>query len=199
MSSDAEPSLIFDLGGVIVDHDNALLLDRLGALLDDRPAREDLAAFVAGSGVGNGSVPALGLFARMRDRYGSSATSEQFLDAWSCHFSLNAEVYSLLEATRTARPIVLCSNTNAAHWDFINSRFAIDRLVAKAILSHECGCEKPQAEIYRLAAAAHGREPAACLFVDDLAANVEAAERLGFQTHHFKGVDGLRRALETSA
>jgi hypothetical protein len=87
------------------------------------------------------------------------------------------------------RPFVICSNTNAAHWDFLNRRCGLDRLAAKAILSHECGCEKPAPEIYRLAAAAHGREPSECLFVDDLAAQVEAAKALGFHTHHFMGYE----------
>jgi HAD superfamily hydrolase (TIGR01509 family) len=117
------------------------------------------------------------------------AAEAEFLDAWTCHFTLKPDVYKLLEAMKATRPFVICSNTNAAHWDFLNRRCGLDRLAAKAILSHECGCEKPAPEIYRLAAAAHGREPSECLFVDDLAAQVEAAKALGFHTHHFMGYE----------
>jgi FMN phosphatase YigB (HAD superfamily) len=190
------PHLILDLGGVIVDHDNAMSYDRLIGLLEERPTRAELAALIAASGIGDGSLKADDLFARLRELYGSSATGQEFLDAWTCHFTLKEDVYRLLEAAKTSRPFVICSNTNAAHWDYLNRRYGLDSLAASAVLSHECGCEKPGSEIYLLAAAAHGREPEECLFVDDLTVNVEAARALGFQTHHFTGYDGFRRVFE---
>lgn len=189
--------LILDLGGVIVDHDNALSYDRLIALLHERPTRDEIGAFIAASGVGAGSLTALDLFARLRARYGSEAGEAEFLDAWTCHFTLKEDVYRLLEASKATRPFVICSNTNAGHWDFLNRCYGLDRLAAKAVLSHECGCEKPAPEIYRLAAAAHGCAPDQCLFVDDLAVNVATARALGFHTHHFTGYDGFRRVFES--
>jgi FMN phosphatase YigB (HAD superfamily) len=186
---------VLDLGGVIVDHDNALSFDRLIALLERRPTRDEIAATIAGSGVGNGSVTAEGLFARLRAAYGSDAPEKAFLDAWTCHFTVKTDVYRLLQANKATRPFVICSNTNAAHWDFLNRRFSLDQLAMKAILSHECGCEKPAADIYLRAAAAHGCPPEECLFVDDLAANVAAARALGFQTHHFTGFEAFRMAV----
>ncbi len=191
--------LILDLGGVIVDHDNAMSFDRLINLLDERPTRGQLAAFIAASGIGDGWLDADGLFGRLRRRYGSSASPAEFLDAWTCHFSLKHDVYRLLEAMKATQPIVLCSNTNAAHWDFLNRRYALDRIAKKAILSHECGYEKPKPEIYLLAAAAHGCEPCECLFVDDLAINVDAAKSLGFQTHHFTGYEAFQRLFDCPA
>ena len=194
---DGRLRLIIDLGGVIVDHNNAMSFDRLIELLEARPTRGELAALIAASGVGDGSLTAQGLFDRLRDRYGSTASQEKFLDAWTCHFTLKPDVYRLLDAIKAARPFVICSNTNAAHWDFLNRLYRLDRLAAKAILSHECGCEKPKPAIYRLAAAAHGCEPSECLFVDDLAVNVDAAKKLGFHTHQFMGYDAFRRIIAT--
>ena len=188
--------LILDLGGVIVDHDNAKLYRRLTELLTVRPTRVELAQFIAGQGVGVGRTTAEDLFKRMRERYGSHASQAEFLDAWSCHFSLKEEVYGLLELMRSERPFVICSNTNAAHWDYLNQRYRLDELALAAILSHEVKCEKPSAEIYFRAAAAHGVRPEDCLFVDDLEANVAAAQRLGFHTHHFTEFEPFREALE---
>jgi FMN phosphatase YigB (HAD superfamily) len=191
-----QPRLILDLGGVIVDHDNALCYDRLIVLLDKPPTRAEIAGVIATSGVGNGSVTAEGLFDALRERYGSAASEAQFLEAWSCHFTLKEDVHRLLIDIKAARPIVICSNTNAAHWNFLNDRYELDRLAAKAILSHECRCEKPKPEIYLRAAAAHGAEPHECLFIDDLVANIEGAKALGFQTHHFTGYEAFREAVE---
>jgi glucose-1-phosphatase len=187
--------LVLDLGGVIVDHDNAKCFDRLLALLKDPPTRDALALFVGATGVGNGSVDANRLFELMRQRYGSDASSQQFLAAWTCHFSLKQDVFQLLESMKDKNPIVLCSNTNAAHWDFLNDLYGLDQLAAKAILSHECGYEKPNKEIYLLAAAAHGCAPNQCLFVDDLAVNVDAAKALGFRTLQFTSFAAFRDLL----
>jgi hypothetical protein len=81
---------VLDLGGVIVDHDNALCLDRLIGLLEKPPTRDELASVVAASGIGNGSIDAAALFELIRQRYGSNSPLEEFLAAWTCHFSLRA-------------------------------------------------------------------------------------------------------------
>ena len=49
------------------------------------------------------------------------------------------------------------------------------------ISSAEEGLAKPEAEIYRRAAARLGLPPEACVFVDDYEANVRAAEELGMR------------------
>ena len=196
MKSTNGPKLILDLGGVIVDHDNAKCYRRLVELLTVRPTSAELAAFVAGQGVGVGRTTAEDLFERMRERYGSEAPQAEFLDAWSCHFTLKEDVCELLQSIRGERPFVICSNTNAAHWDHLNERYRLDELALAAILSHEVECEKPNAEIYFRAAAVHGVHPDDCLFVDDVEANVAAAQALGFHTHHFTGFEPFRRALE---
>jgi HAD superfamily hydrolase (TIGR01509 family) len=188
--------LIMDLGGVIVDHDNAKSYDRLIDLLEERPSRAGLAAFIAGTGLGKGHVSPEGLFEALRQQCGSSASQADFLAAWTCHFSLNREVFSFLESMRRTRPIVICSNTDAAHWEFLTHQYGVDKLAAKAVLSYECGFEKPSPELYLMAAAAHESEPQACLFVDDLLVNVEAAKSLGFRSHQFTGFDEFRRIVE---
>jgi FMN phosphatase YigB (HAD superfamily) len=188
--------LILDLGGVIVDQDNALSLDRLADLLQKPPARAKLAAVIKASGIGAGSLSAPQLFELLRERYGSRASQRDFLGAWTCHFTLKPDVYKLLRSIKATRPIVICSNTDAAHWNYLNRLYGLERLAITAILSFVCGCEKPGSEIYRLAAAAHGCEPHECLFVDDLLVNIEAAKALGFHTHHFTGYEAFRRAIE---
>ena len=47
------------------------------------------------------------------------------------------------------------------------------------VISHEVGLRKPDPAIYRLAAERLGLPPAACAFVDDVAANLAPAEALG--------------------
>jgi HAD superfamily hydrolase (TIGR01549 family) len=64
------------------------------------------------------------------------------------------------------------------------------------VISGELGLLKPDPEIYRAACERFGRPPQDFLFIDDTAANIEAARALGFEAHHFTDPAGLRPALQ---
>jgi 2-haloacid dehalogenase/putative hydrolase of the HAD superfamily len=64
------------------------------------------------------------------------------------------------------------------------------------LISAELGLLKPDPAIYREACARFGHAPADFLFIDDSAANIEAARALGFDTHHFTDPAALGPALE---
>ena len=55
------------------------------------------------------------------------------------------------------------------------------------IISHQVGLRKPDPAIYALTATKIGLLPAACVFVDDTAANLPAARDLGMGVVHFTG------------
>jgi putative hydrolase of the HAD superfamily len=60
------------------------------------------------------------------------------------------------------------------------TRFA--ELFDAVVISGEIGIRKPAPEIYALAAERLGREPARCVFVDDLAGNLKPAREIGMAT-----------------
>jgi HAD superfamily hydrolase (TIGR01509 family) len=72
---------------------------------------------------------------------------------------------------------------------------ALERL-AGIVISGDCGLLKPDPHIYRLACDRFGLEPATTLFVDDSAANIAAADALGFRTHHFTDPAAITPALK---
>ena len=60
------------------------------------------------------------------------------------------------------------------------------------------GCEgtrKPRPEFFHLLLRRHGLRPGQAIFIDDVAANVEAARRVGLAAHRFEGGDGLEAVL----
>jgi 2-haloacid dehalogenase/putative hydrolase of the HAD superfamily len=67
--------------------------------------------------------------------------------------------------------------------------------LADAVISGQERLVKPDPAIFRLAAERFGHAPADLLFVDDSAANIEAARALGFDVHHFTDPAALRPAL----
>ena len=64
------------------------------------------------------------------------------------------------------------------------------------IVSGAEGVVKPNPKIYQIALQRMGRpDPGSVLFVDDRYENVEAARKLGFQTHLFESAEDLRAHL----
>lgn len=63
------------------------------------------------------------------------------------------------------------------------------------VVSGREGLAKPDPAVFRLAARRFGLVPSQTLFVDDSAANVEAAAALGFQVVHFTDAPALRCRL----
>jgi 2-haloacid dehalogenase/putative hydrolase of the HAD superfamily len=70
------------------------------------------------------------------------------------------------------------------------------RCLEGVVISGELGLIKPDAAIYRVACDRFGRAPQDFLFIDDSAANIDAARTLGFDAHHFTDAAALRPALE---
>lgn len=66
---------------------------------------------------------------------------------------------------------------------------------AALTLSCDIGLAKPDPRAYAVAVDALGARPEDTFFIDDTAANVEAARALGLQAHYFDGIAGLRAAV----
>ena len=70
------------------------------------------------------------------------------------------------------------------------------------VISHEVGLRKPDQAIYLLTASKLGIEPAACIFVDDVASNLPAARDLGmtviYHSNTADTIDVLGRLLGMS-
>ena len=85
----------------------------------------------------------------------------------------------MIDAVRTAHihgiTTALVSNT----WGIRDTPSWYDDVFDAVLLSGQEGLRKPEPEIFRLAARRVGAQPNACVFVDDIAANVEGARAVG--------------------
>ena len=64
-------------------------------------------------------------------------------------------------------------------------------LFASQVYSCHWRVIKPDPRIYRISLKQLGLEPEECLFIDDLEANIEAAQKLGFAVFHYQGPAAL--------
>ena len=101
----------------------------------------------------------------------------------------------MLKDLKRKYPLILVSNTNEAHAEFIRSQYRIFDYFDHHILSYEVGSLKPDAKIFERAILASGCSPDALFFTDDRAENVEAAKELGMYAHQFVSESRLIEAL----
>ena len=91
--------------------------------------------------------------------------------------------------------LVLLSNTNELHFDFIRGRYTLLRHFDELVLSYEVGVMKPGREIYTEAVRRAGCQAHECFFTDDKLVNVEAGARLGLEAVVFENPEQLRQSL----
>ncbi len=184
-------ALVFDLGGVIVPHDNGLLHRRLGERCRPVQPADAIAAMARDPRYELGALPIAHLHERLRAA-GYAFDWDAFVADWCSHLALDAAMLDYVERLAASRRVLLFSNTNREHWEYL-LRLSAGRLGRlEAYLSHEIGAAKPALAAFRLVAARAGIDPARSLFIDDKPANVAAARGAGFRAEVFVG----RRALE---
>jgi glucose-1-phosphatase len=102
----------------------------------------------------------------------------------------------LLRALKLNYPLILVSNTNEAHIEFIRKNYRVLDYFDHQVLSYQVGSLKPDAKIFERAIALSGHPAGALFFTDDRAENIVAARALGIRAHQFQTESRLIDALQ---
>ena len=100
-----------------------------------------------------------------------------------------------------AAGVPLYAITNFAHrfWQEFRPTLPVFRHFRDVVVSGTEKLAKPDPAIFHLAARRFGHAPQAMLFIDDNAANIAAAQALGWQVHHFTDAARLAEDLKARA
>ncbi len=121
----------------------------------------------------------------------------RFRETWSSVFLPGLMVSEeLIAALKRNYSLILVSNTNEAHFEFIRSQYRVVDYFDRRILSYEVGSLKPDRKIFEYAIAAANCPVEALFFIDDREENIVAARQLGIKAYQFKGEAGLIAALQ---
>lgn len=125
------------------------------------------------------------------DIFNVKHSAETYRIAWnSILLDFPNERIAVIERLRLKYKVFLLSNTNAIHQEAFCASFrgkfgfAFENLFDKAYYSHQMGCRKPDLEIYEKMIADSGVFPVNALFIDDIEANVNAAQACGLNVKH---------------
>ncbi|MFF0477592.1 HAD-IA family hydrolase [Streptomyces sp. NPDC004284] len=114
--------------------------------------------------------------------------TEAFMaDLWEEYLGTpNSELIDYVRGLRGRCGLGILSNSFVGARERETTLYHFDELVEQIVYSHEIGIEKPDLRAFEAASAGLGARPENCLFIDDAAANIEAARAAGMQAHLFE-------------
>ncbi|MFE0732981.1 HAD family hydrolase [Streptomyces antibioticus] len=108
-------------------------------------------------------------------------------DLWAEYLGTpNNELIAYVRGLRSRCGLGILSNSFVGAREREVAAYHFDELVEQIVYSHEIGVCKPAPRAFEVTCARLGVRPEDCLFVDDVAVNVEAAQAVGMQAHLFE-------------
>ncbi|MBN2204171.1 MAG: HAD-IA family hydrolase [Thermoleophilia bacterium] len=189
------PTLVFDLGGILVEN---ATLTALSDLLPERPEPEAIRSrWLTSEAVRafeRGRSEPLEFATRFLCEWGLALSPAEFLTefaSWPRDFWPAA--LELLDELREEHVVACLTNCNVVHWerfDGFSEQFDL------AFSSHLLGLIKPDRDIYATLLARLAVPPGEVRYFDDAPECVAAARELGIVAYLADGPDACRRVLE---
>jgi len=190
-------AIVFDLGNVLLAFDETRAVKRLAVRTGKTP--QQIYEYARGTPyvteLALGKVTKLRFFYTVARDLEFEGTYEEFALIWSEIFTPIEPMVLLAQSLKHRLPRLLLSNTNGIHMDYVFQHYPFLQEFDAHILSHEVGLLKPDPAIYRHAISKYGLTASRSVFIDDIAANAEAARHTGMQAIHFQNSDQARAEL----
>ena len=184
-------NIIFDLGNVIIDLDIPRTWQSFQHLLGD-----DYEASLKKLGAENdifiqyeiGRISEEEFFETLRQATDAPVSIKSLKDAWNAMLlTIPKERLEMLEALKKNYNVMLLSNTNKTHLDFVHGYLKTvynitdfeARYFHTPYYSHLINLRKPNTDIYAYVLNDANIKPEETLFFDDMPANIETAKKLG--------------------
>jgi FMN phosphatase YigB (HAD superfamily) len=191
------PTVIFDLGGVLVSVDFMRACKRLEAA-GGAPAALICEAIASGDdklAFDTGRLSPQQFAQRFCAALGLRLPYAEFAEIWCDIFAEQREVTGLLDEIAGKAELVLLSNTDPLHLDYVLSHYGFLGKFRRMVLSYEVGHVKPARQIFEraLGIVAPGTR---MIYFDDVPEFVSAARACGLPAEQFVDVGKLKRDLE---
>lgn len=192
-------TILFDLGNVILNFDHGIATKKIAKFTDK--SSDEIYKIVFESEIirdfEKGKLAPDDFFADFKKILNiKNLNFFEFLPIWNEIFFENKEVVDIIRALKeNTYRIVIITNVNSLHLDYVMSHFDILNEVDKIIPSCEVGYRKPHPQIYQIAIDYAKEKPQKLLYIDDLPQLVQGARLAGLCAIQFKDADQLRRDL----
>jgi len=190
-------TIIFDIGGVIVDLDYKQVCAPLVELSgwDTASVREQ---------VENGPIVIAAMKGLIEPRefhrllcleLGISIGYDLFVKIWVRLLSDNKGIEQTIRELKSKFNLVLASNTDHIHFNFCVNNFSILSCFETRFISYDMGLLKPDPEYFHQVLRGLDQPLDEILFIDDRQENVESAKSVGITALRFSSNENLKTEL----
>jgi len=198
--TDEIKAIFFDLGNVIVKFDDKILEKGYGEHCKMKPGKfleyladsKDVDMYMCGK------TTSSQFYSRATRAFKLKMKFYDFYHVWNSMFWKYPEVEEIILGLREKYPhikLILLSNTNEQHFNFIRKEYGVLEVFDGFIVSHEVGRQKPKVDIYNAAIKLSGCVPKDIFYTDDVAKFIDAARVLGIKAFQFIDHNKLRSDL----
>lgn len=196
--SKAPSIVLFDIGNVLIDWNPYILFEELIPDASERAhfhevvcPRDWWVRHDAGATFEDIAAPVCESFPEHRDLIW--AWHHRYLDLMPGVIEGSVDILRELKSKRV--PVRALTNWAADKFQIALKEYDFLSWFEDVVVSGEVRMIKPDPAIFILALDRMQAEAGTVLFIDDSKPNIEAANKLGFQTHHFKSPKSLRSDL----
>ena len=190
---------LFDMGNVLVSFSHDKMLKQMAAVCDCKPEflREWLFDSDRFLDYERGNISDEELHQLIEQATNKKIDWKELTWAASDIFTENHQIAPLIQSLHdSGMKLILLSNTNRLHFEFIKEQFSILDHFDDYVLSYQACLLKPEREIYELAAQRAGVLPEECFFTDDLQENILGAREAGLHAEQFLNADQISKTID---
>ena len=191
-------TIVFDLGGVLIDWNPAYLYRKL--IKDEKEIETFLSEVCspewnilqdAGRPLADATAERIALFPEHSDLI------KAFYGRWDEMLggAIEETVDILRQLKADGQPLYALTNWSHETFPIALERYDFLHWFEGTLVSGEEKLAKPDPAIFHLLLDRYGLQAENCLFIDDSRANISAANAIGFDVHHFTTPQGLRERL----
>ena len=189
---------IFDLGNVLLNFKHELICERIAGYSGyscDAVYRmgfhsEEFHLY------DTGKITSEEFFRWALERFKIDISYEMFQYMWSDIFSPNKSMELVLSDLKgKGHQLILLSNTNELHFDFITDHFDIIKMFDDLVLSYRVGYSKPHEEIYKEALGRTRATAEECVYIDDIEEYCLSGASFGINSILYRSTDQLIQEL----
>ncbi len=193
-------AIIFDIGRVLVRVDVAHAMQGLASGTSLSPAElwSAIEKDPRWQDWQDGRISPRDWYLHLNQRLSGGLTFEQFTEVWNRALDpIPIHQDAFFEALSKRYRLALLSNTDPIHVHHLEATYSFFNFFPIRIYSCAVGASKPNALIYREALRALNVRAQEALYIDDIAAYVEAAQRLGLGGIQFQSPAQLTSDLKS--
>jgi len=191
-------AVIFDIGRVLIRVNVSRAMDGLASGISLTP-QEVWSAIEKDPRMADwqeGRISPRDWHLNLNKRLGASLSFEQFSEIWNRALDPNPiHADSFFERLSKNYRLALLSNTDPLHMAHAEGSYAFFSFFPQRIYSYRVGASKPDPLIYREALKACKVRAQEAVYIDDVAAYAEAAQRLGMTGVVFQSPEQLENEL----